>query len=281
MIGRDDIRKRAQPVARPAAGCRRGRTVRGRDRRARDRSNSATRGFWPWRAARSPRPQPQSRASRDSPTGSFAPYRPRRAPRSRAADRRPVVHRAPGRGWSDSPAGCSKAWSVRQSRRSRASASETPRRCCRHGRKRPATELKSRSCDEFWGISFSKGGNLPRLTHWLSVCGLFHDLIQQGGTMSDVTIPGGRIRSFVERIENIDGEMQELSEQKKEVFSEAKGEGFDVKILRRSSSCGSRTRKSATSAKACSISTCGRWKPRRRRRKRRRPELTSEAATIS
>lgn len=50
--------------------------------------------------------------------------------------------------------------------------------------------------------------------------------------MSDITIPGGKIRSFVERIENLDGEMQELSEQKKEVFSEAKGEGFDVKILK-------------------------------------------------
>jgi len=50
--------------------------------------------------------------------------------------------------------------------------------------------------------------------------------------MSDVTISGGRIRSFVERIENLDAELQELNEQKKEVFSEAKAEGFDVKILR-------------------------------------------------
>ena len=50
--------------------------------------------------------------------------------------------------------------------------------------------------------------------------------------MSDVTIPGGKIRSFVERIENIDGELAELNEQKKEVFSEAKGEGFDVRILK-------------------------------------------------
>jgi uncharacterized protein (UPF0335 family) len=50
--------------------------------------------------------------------------------------------------------------------------------------------------------------------------------------MSDVTIPGGRIRSFVERIENIDSELAELNEQKKEVFAEAKGEGFDVKILK-------------------------------------------------
>jgi uncharacterized protein (UPF0335 family) len=50
--------------------------------------------------------------------------------------------------------------------------------------------------------------------------------------MSDVTIPGGKIRAFVERIENLDTELQELNEQKKEVFAEAKGEGFDVKILK-------------------------------------------------
>ena len=50
--------------------------------------------------------------------------------------------------------------------------------------------------------------------------------------MSDVTIPGGKIRAFVERIENLDSEIQELNEQKKEVFAEAKGDGFDVKILK-------------------------------------------------
>jgi uncharacterized protein (UPF0335 family) len=50
--------------------------------------------------------------------------------------------------------------------------------------------------------------------------------------MSDITLPGGRIRSFVERIEHLDAELQELNEQKKEVFSEAKAEGFDVKILK-------------------------------------------------
>jgi uncharacterized protein (UPF0335 family) len=50
--------------------------------------------------------------------------------------------------------------------------------------------------------------------------------------MSDVTVPGGKIRAFVERIENLDTELAELNEQKKEVFAEAKGEGFDVKILK-------------------------------------------------
>ena len=50
--------------------------------------------------------------------------------------------------------------------------------------------------------------------------------------MSDITIPGGRIRSFVERIEHLDAELQELNEQKKELFLEAKAGGFDVKILK-------------------------------------------------
>jgi len=84
----------------------------------------------------------------------------------------------------------------------------------------------------FQGMTDGGSGTRLRLTHWLFVCGHFHNLIQQGVIMSDVTIPGGRIRSFVERIENIDSELQELNEQKKEVFAEAKGEGFDVKILK-------------------------------------------------
>jgi len=51
--------------------------------------------------------------------------------------------------------------------------------------------------------------------------------------MSDtVGIAGNRIRSFVERIEQIETELKELTEAKKEIFSEAKGEGFDVKVLK-------------------------------------------------
>ena len=42
-------------------------------------------------------------------------------------------------------------------------------------------------------------------------------------------IPGDRIRLFIERV---DDEIKALNEGKKEVFAEAKGEGFDVKVLR-------------------------------------------------
>ena len=47
-----------------------------------------------------------------------------------------------------------------------------------------------------------------------------------------VGIAGDRIRSFVERVEQLDTELHEINEQKKEVFSEAKGEGFDIKVLK-------------------------------------------------
>ena len=45
-------------------------------------------------------------------------------------------------------------------------------------------------------------------------------------------IPGARICSFIERAEHIDEDIKTLNEGKKEVFAEAKGEGFDVKVLK-------------------------------------------------
>jgi uncharacterized protein (UPF0335 family) len=45
-------------------------------------------------------------------------------------------------------------------------------------------------------------------------------------------IPGDRICAFIERVERIDEEIKALNDGKKEVFAEAKGEGFDVKVLR-------------------------------------------------
>ena len=45
-------------------------------------------------------------------------------------------------------------------------------------------------------------------------------------------IPGDRICSFIERVEHIDEEIKALNEGKKEVFAEAKGDGFDVKVLK-------------------------------------------------
>jgi len=45
-------------------------------------------------------------------------------------------------------------------------------------------------------------------------------------------VEGGRLRSIVERIEQIEEEIRSLNDDKKDVYAEAKGAGYDVKILR-------------------------------------------------
>ena len=43
---------------------------------------------------------------------------------------------------------------------------------------------------------------------------------------------GDQLRAIIERIEHIEGEISELNEAKKEIYLEAKSNGFDVKVLR-------------------------------------------------
>jgi len=43
----------------------------------------------------------------------------------------------------------------------------------------------------------------------------------------------GQLKSIVERVERLEQEKAEVAEQIKEVFAEAKGNGFDVKTLRK------------------------------------------------
>lgn len=53
---------------------------------------------------------------------------------------------------------------------------------------------------------------------------------------SDDVIAGaaqGRLKSYIERIERLDEDRAAVSTDLKEVYSEAKGEGFDVRILRK------------------------------------------------
>lgn len=51
-------------------------------------------------------------------------------------------------------------------------------------------------------------------------------MAEVGGVAAD------RLRSFVERIERLEEEKQALAADIREVYSEAKGAGFDVKVLR-------------------------------------------------
>ena len=42
-----------------------------------------------------------------------------------------------------------------------------------------------------------------------------------------------QLKSIIERVERLEQEKAEIAEQIKEVFNEAKGNGFDVKVLRK------------------------------------------------
>ena len=46
-------------------------------------------------------------------------------------------------------------------------------------------------------------------------------------------VTGAELRAFIERIERLAAEKKDLADQQKEVFAEAKGRGYDTKIIRR------------------------------------------------
>ena len=55
--------------------------------------------------------------------------------------------------------------------------------------------------------------------------------------MSDPTdsysVTADELRQFIERIEQLDAENADLAEQAKEVMAEAKGRGYDTKVIRK------------------------------------------------
>jgi uncharacterized protein (UPF0335 family) len=65
---------------------------------------------------------------------------------------------------------------------------------------------------------------------------------QQVQPMSDISNPSSdatyrvtadELRQFIERIERLDAEKKDLADQQKEVMAEAKGRGYDTKIIRK------------------------------------------------
>src|SRR5215470_4169287 len=57
--------------------------------------------------------------------------------------------------------------------------------------------------------------------------------VDQEQTMSELAgVAGEQLRRIVERIEQVEEEIRELNEARKEIYLEAKDNGFDVKVLR-------------------------------------------------
>jgi uncharacterized protein (UPF0335 family) len=51
-------------------------------------------------------------------------------------------------------------------------------------------------------------------------------------TVSSDSVAQDQIRAFIERIERLEEEKQAIADDIKEVYAEAKGNGFDTKVLR-------------------------------------------------
>ena len=61
--------------------------------------------------------------------------------------------------------------------------------------------------------------------------GFEHD--EDGEGFSTVAVAGDQLKTIIERIERMEEEENELKEAKKEIYSEAKANGFDTKTLRK------------------------------------------------
>lgn len=56
--------------------------------------------------------------------------------------------------------------------------------------------------------------------------------------MSDITndaynVTADELRQFIERYEHLEAEKKDITDQQKEVMAEAKGRGYDVKVIRK------------------------------------------------
>jgi len=54
-----------------------------------------------------------------------------------------------------------------------------------------------------------------------------------GGQMSAATLDGGHLKSFIDRVERLEEQKKAISDDIRDVYAEAKGNGYDVKIMRK------------------------------------------------
>jgi uncharacterized protein (UPF0335 family) len=74
----------------------------------------------------------------------------------------------------------------------------------------------------------ARGDGSPRLDR-SALSGFLQREYAMGGP---VEVAGDQLRAIVERIEHVEEEIKELNEAKKEIYLEAKSNGFDVKVIR-------------------------------------------------
>jgi uncharacterized protein (UPF0335 family) len=79
---------------------------------------------------------------------------------------------------------------------------------------------------------------------------------RRGGIMPDIGgIAGAQLKSLIERIERLEEEKRTLVEDIKEVYAEARGSGFEPKIMRQLIQIRKWIKRSMTNKRPCSTST--------------------------
>ncbi|MEM8657439.1 MAG: DUF2312 domain-containing protein [Pseudomonadota bacterium] len=58
-------------------------------------------------------------------------------------------------------------------------------------------------------------------------------VIEDTGPADSHRVAAAELRQFIERFERLDAEKKDIADQQKEVMAEAKGRGYDVKIIRK------------------------------------------------
>ena len=59
------------------------------------------------------------------------------------------------------------------------------------------------------------------------------EILMQDVTNSSYRVTADELRQFIERFERLEVEKKVIADQQKEVLAEAKGRGYDVKVLRK------------------------------------------------
>ena len=59
------------------------------------------------------------------------------------------------------------------------------------------------------------------------------EILMQDVTNSSYRVTADELRQFIERFERLEVEKKDIADQQKEVLAEAKGRGYDVKVLRK------------------------------------------------
>lgn len=59
------------------------------------------------------------------------------------------------------------------------------------------------------------------------------DIIEDEATTEQYKVTAGELRAFIERYERLEAEKKDIADQQKEVMAEAKGRGYDVKVMKK------------------------------------------------